>query len=135
MLVVEDEFLIAMVIEEMLAELECIVVGPFSRVSPALAAAASETIDVALLDVNVAGEKVFPVAEALEARGIPFLFVTGYGNLAIPPDRPDWEACSKPFQFDDLIERLARKVIVEPTAPVDTAQPPGHAAVIPTAAG
>lgn len=65
---------------------------------------------MALLDVNVAGEKVFPVAYLLEEAGTPFLFVTGYGQAALPRDRPDWEACPKPFHRDDLLQRLARKV-------------------------
>jgi DNA-binding response OmpR family regulator len=77
-LVVEDEILVALLVEDMLADAGCVVVGPFSRVPQALAAAKTEPIDIALLDVNVAGEMVFPVAHALEERGIPFLFVTGY---------------------------------------------------------
>src|SRR5258707_713690 len=92
-LVVEDEMLIALLVEDMLDDAACIVIGPFARV----AAAKTEVIDLALLDVNVAGEKVFPVAHALEERGIPFLFLTGYGQSALPQDRPDWEAVVKPF--------------------------------------
>ena len=65
----------------MLADAGCIVIGPFARVSNALAAAKLEAVDLALLDGNVAGEKVFPVGHALEERGVPFLFVTGYGEL------------------------------------------------------
>ena len=61
-LVVEDELLVALLVEDMLAEAGCIVVGPFARVRDALAAVQAEAIDVALLDVNVAGERVFPVA-------------------------------------------------------------------------
>jgi len=61
-LVVEDEMLVAMLIEDMLAEAGCVVIGPFARVPEALAAARTETVDAALLDVNVAGETVFPVA-------------------------------------------------------------------------
>lgn len=84
----------------------CILIGPFARVSDALAAARSETIDLGLLDVNVAGEKVYPVAEAFEARAVPFLFVTGYGNSALPSTRPHWVACSKPFHASKLTELL-----------------------------
>ena len=109
-LVVEDELLVAMLVEDVLAEAGCVVVGPFARVGDALAAAKSEAVDAALLDVNVAGEMVFPVAHALEERSIPFLFVTGYGQAALPKDRPDWEACAKPFHPEQLTERLARKV-------------------------
>ena len=108
-LVVEDEFLVAMLIEDALTDAGCIVVGPFSRVPEARVAAEQHAVDFALLDVNVAGEKVFPVAEALEARGIPFLFLTGYGAVALPKDRPDWEACAKPFDPGNLIARLEQR--------------------------
>jgi DNA-binding response OmpR family regulator len=108
-LVVEDEMLIALLVEDMLADSGCILIGPFARVSDALAAAKTEVVDLALLDVNVAGEKVFPVAHALEKRGVPFLFLTGYGQSALPQDRPDWEAVPKPFFPEKLAERLARK--------------------------
>ena len=106
-LVVEDEMLVALLVEDVLLDAGCVVVGPFSRVPAGLAAAMVELVDVALLDVNVANEKVFPIAYALEERGIPFLFVTGYGEAALPKDRPDWEACPKPFQPGQLAERLA----------------------------
>ena len=53
---------------------------------------------------------VFPVAHVLEERGIPFLFVTGYGQAALPKDRPHWEACVKPFQPEQLARHLAQKV-------------------------
>ncbi len=109
-LVVEDELLIALLVEDMLSNEGCIVVGPFARMREALAAANTESCDVALLDVNIAGEMVFPVAHALEARGVPFLFVTGYGQAAMPQDRPDWEACPKPFQLAQLTQRLVRKL-------------------------
>jgi DNA-binding response OmpR family regulator len=109
-LVVEDEMLVALMVEDMLADAGCIVIGPFARVSDALAAIKGEALDFALLDVNVAGEKVFSVARALEKRGVPFLFVTGYGQAALPPDRPDWEAVVKPFVPKQLAERVAQKM-------------------------
>jgi len=101
-LVVEDELLVALLVEDMLSDMGCIVVGPFARMRDALNAANTQTFDLALLDVNIAGEMVFPVAYALEARGVPFLFVTGYGQAALPKDRPGWEACPKPFQMTNL---------------------------------
>ena len=109
-LVVEDELLVALLLEDTLSDAGCVIVGPYARVREALAAAKGEVIDAALLDVNVADEKVFPVAYALEERGIPFLFVTGYGEVALPRDRPDWEACAKPFRPEQLAAQLARKV-------------------------
>jgi CheY-like chemotaxis protein len=75
--------------------------------SDALAAAHTEAIDIALLDVNLHGEKVYPVAEVLTNRNIPFLFLSGYGRDAIPSDQPEWRVCSKPFRPDDLMKSLA----------------------------
>ena len=109
-LVVEDEYLVALEVENALLDAGCIVIGPFASVEDGLAAAQVENVDVALLDVNVAGEMVFPVAYLLEAVGTPFLFVTGYGKAILPRDRPTWEACSKPFHPDELTERLAQKI-------------------------
>lgn len=106
-MVVEDELLIAMLIEDTLGDQDCIIVGPFTTVPEALQAARSLPIDLAVLDVNLRGEKVYPVADALQGRGIPFLLLSGYGDDAIPPDRPGWQACSKPFESEDLIARLA----------------------------
>lgn len=100
--------LVALLVEDVLLEAGCVVIGPFARVPAGLAAAKDEMVDVALLDVNVANEKVFPIAYALEERGIPFLFVTGYGDEALPKDRPDWEACPKPYQPGQLAAQLAR---------------------------
>ncbi len=109
-LVVEDEMLISMLIEDVLAEQGCSIVGPFSRVGDALDAAANHPIDVALLDVNVAGTQVYPVAERLHARRIPFLLLSGYGETAIPADRPTWQACVKPFRTEELVRRIAALV-------------------------
>ena len=109
-LVVEDEYLVALEVENVLLDAGCIVVGPFASVEEGLVAAKVENVDIALLDVNVAGEMVFPIAYLLEAVGTPFLFVTGYGKAILPRDRPTWEACSKPFHPDELTKRLAQKV-------------------------
>src|SRR3546814_9846381 len=77
-LVVEDELLVALELEMMLIGLGCDVVGPASRLEKAMQLAAAEAIDGAILDVNLRGRPVYPVATALKARGIPFLFSTGY---------------------------------------------------------
>jgi DNA-binding response OmpR family regulator len=109
-MVVEDEMLVSLFVEDILSEAGCVVIGPFARLKEALAAAKVEMFDVALLDVNLANEKVFPVAYALEERGIPFLLLTGYGDSALPKDRQDWEACPKPYLPTDLVIRIARKI-------------------------
>src|SRR5471030_2544427 len=79
-LVVEDEALVAWAIEDMLVELGCIVVGPAARVSQALVIVEGQPLDAAVLDVNLNGEKCYPVAEALTARGVPFIFSTAYNR-------------------------------------------------------
>jgi DNA-binding response OmpR family regulator len=101
-LIVEDELLVALLIEDFLAELGCSVLGPCGSVAKALDAARTETFDLAVLDVNLGGEKVYPVAEVLAERHIPFLFLSGYGDEAIPPGRSDWRVCAKPFKGNDL---------------------------------
>ena len=109
-LVVEDELLVSLLIEDILADHQCTVVGPFERVSKALEAARVEQIDVAVLDVNLAGEKVYPVAEILEERGIPFLLLTGYGTQAVPPNHPNWTAQGKPFRPAELVAALIGRI-------------------------
>ncbi|MDB5399747.1 MAG: hypothetical protein QOF70_2748 [Acetobacteraceae bacterium] len=101
-LIVEDELLVALLIEDFLAELGCSILGPCGSVAKALDAARTETFDLAVLDVNLGGEKVYPVAEVLAERHIPFLFLSGYGDEAIPPGHSDWRVCAKPFKGNDL---------------------------------
>jgi DNA-binding response OmpR family regulator len=100
-LIVEDEMMIAMMMQDMLEEIGCEVIGPANRVDAALALADAE-IDVALLDVNLAGELVYPVADRLRARGIPIIFLTGYGNIGIDPRYREAPVLSKPFDLTAL---------------------------------
>jgi len=109
-MVVEDEYLISMLIEDTLAENQCVVVGPFATLSEALAAASKEDVDIALLDVNLRGEKVYPVADLLNQRGIPFVLLSGYGKGAIPNDQPEWTFCCKPFTPEALADALTRRL-------------------------
>jgi PAS domain S-box-containing protein len=82
-MIVEDEALVAMVVSESLSVLGCTVVGPFSRCAEALAAVDGDQVDAAILDVNLDGEMIYPLADILTARGVPFIFVTGYGAESI----------------------------------------------------
>jgi CheY-like chemotaxis protein len=82
-LVVEDEILVAMMMRDILTELEFDVIGPFSRVSEAMVAAVHDEFDAGIIDVNLGGEFVYPVADVLMARKIPFVFITGYGVESI----------------------------------------------------
>jgi CheY-like chemotaxis protein len=79
-LIVEDELIIAMELEYLLKSLGCTVLDPASRIRQALRALADEPPDIAVLDLNLLGERVTPVAEALQEKGIPFVLVTGYGG-------------------------------------------------------
>jgi CheY-like chemotaxis protein len=106
-LIVEDEALVALLIEDILTDFACVPVGPYNTLAAALAAVATETFDVAPLDINLFGEKVYPVAYALAERNIPFLFVSSYGEAGIPPGRSDWKVCTKPFKVNDLAAMLS----------------------------
>lgn len=109
-LVVDDELLVAMMVEDTLADEGCEVVGPYARLSEAMVAARQECLDGAVLDVNLGGEKIYPLAELLQARGIPFLLVTGYGRDAVPPEHPEWRVCTKPFPPRQLVEMVSQHV-------------------------
>lgn len=106
-LLVEDEMLVAMLLEDMLVEAGHTIVGPVARIEQAVEAARSEPIDLAILDVNVGGEEVYPVAEALAAREIPFAFATGYGAQGLREPWQDRPALQKPFQRSDLFRMVA----------------------------
>jgi CheY-like chemotaxis protein len=95
-LVAEDEFLVALVVEETLQSLGCKVLGPFSALAEASAAAESEPIDAAVLDINLGGEMVYPLAERLHRDGIPFIFTTGYAVADLPERFRVFEHLPKP---------------------------------------
>ena len=77
-LVIEDEMLGRMLLEDLLQELGCTVIGPVASIAAGVELAGGADVDVALLDINIDGVRVYPVADALAQRGIPFAFVTGY---------------------------------------------------------
>jgi CheY-like chemotaxis protein len=106
-LVVEDEMLIGMLLEDMLTDMGHTVVAIVPRVNEALATARRESFDVAILDVHLNGQAVFPVAEVLIERGIPFVFATGYGERGLPEQYRNRPILQKPFAMDDLVKTLA----------------------------
>lgn len=107
-LLVEDESVIAMVMEDLLVQFGHKVIGPVGRVNKAVEMAQHEALDVAILDVNLNGQEVYPVAAALSARGIPFIFTTGYGEDKLPPRYRNRPILNKPFQWRDLRDVLAK---------------------------
>ena len=108
-LVVEDEMLIGMLLEDMLTDLGHEVAAIVPRLKDALAAVDRETYDIAVLDVHLHGESAFPVAEALIAKGIPFVFATGYGERGLPESYRGHPVLQKPFAKDDL-ERVLQTI-------------------------
>ena len=111
-LVIEDESLVAMLLETILADLGCEVIGPESNVDDGLQAASSTpNLDAALLDVNVAGREVFPVAEALLARDVPVVFSTGYGESGLPEQWRGRPTIQKPFTESTIRDALLRAIV------------------------
>ncbi len=102
-MVVEDEALISMMIEESLVDHGCKTVGPLARVDAAMRAAETETIDAALIDVNLAGTPIYPVADILARRGIPYGFLTGYGEMGLHEAYRQRPVLKKPFTQKNLI--------------------------------
>lgn len=112
-LVVEDEGGVALLIEAMLEELGCEVAASVGSLAKALEIADNESFDIAVLDVNIVGGLVFPVAEVLRRRRLPFVFSTGYGRMGVPDVFKDCPVLSKPFAMADL-EQALRLALQQP---------------------
>ena len=106
-LVVEDEIIVALLLEDMLSDFGHQIVGPVAHLNKAVEMAQQEALDVAILDVNINGKEVYPVAEALAARGIPFIFATGYGKEGLRAQYSDRPSLQKPFRRHRLQELFA----------------------------
>jgi CheY-like chemotaxis protein len=106
-LVVEDEIMVSIMIEETLSDAGYEVVGPYATVNEALGAARGQKLDAALLDVNLDGVMVYPVAEELMARAIPFGFATGYGGAISKKPWADRPVLPKPFSRIALEKLIA----------------------------
>ncbi|MDQ7912344.1 response regulator [Pseudomonas sp. 102515] len=115
-LVVEDEGAIAMLIEEMLEDLGCIVVASVAQLAKATDIARSIEVDLAMLDVNLAGQLVFPVAEILRDRNIPFLFSTGYGASGLSSEFAQHPVLHKPFSQKDLEAKITAALVTRAEA-------------------
>jgi len=109
-LLVEDEALIVMLVEDALADVGCEIAGVASRFDDAFTKAQTLDFDVAILDVNLNGLRTFPIAEAIMARGIPFVFATGYGATSVPDGLNAVPILQKPFVSSDL-ERALRQAL------------------------
>jgi CheY-like chemotaxis protein len=108
-LVIEDEMMVAMLLQDMLADLGCVVVGPAARVEQALAMIeAAGALDAAVLDVNLNGQRSYPVADVLAARSVPFVFATGYGEDSLMNGYRSFPLLQKPFRLSELGDALAK---------------------------
>ncbi|HEX2460103.1 MAG TPA: response regulator [Vicinamibacterales bacterium] len=115
-LVVEDELVIAMELENLLRRLGCIALDAVPTIQQALGVLASEQLDLVVLDVNLQGQRVTPVAEALQERGVPFVVVIGYGSERLPEKALQDAPClRKPVNgkqlasvISDILARLGR---------------------------
>lgn len=105
-LVVEDEMMVSMLIEDMLTDLGCTVIGPASRLDEALELTEAGGIDCAVLDVNLGGQPIFPVADLLRQKGAPFAFATGYGDAGLRDVDRGTPVLQKPFREGDLARVL-----------------------------
>jgi DNA-binding response OmpR family regulator len=109
-LVVEDETLITMLLEDILDELGCRVSGSAATLKQALDLAGSADAHAAILDVNLGGDPVFPVAEQLVARNIPIVFASGYGVSGLPDKWQSFPTLPKPF-LPDQVETVLRQLL------------------------
>ena len=109
-LVVEDEYLVAVLIQNMLESAGCVVTGPFPRLPEALDAADRDTYDAAVLDINLGGARIDPVAAALSRRNVPFVFVTGYGAGGLPREYAERPRICKPFRVAELLDTVSSLV-------------------------
>ena len=109
-LVIEDESMVAMLLEDTLAEIGCEVIGIASRFDDAVAKAKSLAFDIAILDVNLNGRKAFSIADLLAERGVAFVVATGYSVISLPASLQRAPVLQKPFRRRDL-ERALRAAL------------------------
>jgi CheY-like chemotaxis protein len=116
LLVVEDEMMVLLVIEDMLADLGCLSVTAAASVEQALALIDAQTFDIAMLDVNLNGTKSYPVADILVARKVPFFFATGYGRHGLDDGYQDQIVLQKPYRRNGLVAALTELLVRQETS-------------------
>ena len=107
-LVVEDSPLIAAVLEDMLTDMGCAVVGPTGNMAFAVDLAKAEELDGAIIDLNIRGGKVYPVAEVLRDRNVPFLLASGYADWTLREDFKDRPRLTKPYDVKTVEQKLLK---------------------------
>jgi CheY-like chemotaxis protein len=106
-LVVEDEAMVSMLLEDMVLDCGCEIIGPVARFEAALALAQTAEFDLAVLDLNLNGTLSYPIAEVIRARGIPVIFATGYGAAGLLDKFRDCPTLQKPFSQSDFAQAVA----------------------------
>lgn len=107
-LVAEDEFLLAAQLEDELHAAGCVVLGPFTSVAAAMQACGTEQFDLALLDVNLRGEMIYPVIDELRLRGLPFVLLSGYSAANLPERLRTMPRVAKPHESATLLREIRR---------------------------
>jgi DNA-binding response OmpR family regulator len=107
-LVVEDEFLLALALQEDLATAGFLIAGPYTKLAAAIEASRRERFDVAVLDVNLNGERIYPLADELLERKIPFVLLTGYGAADLPERFRRLPRLPKPYEMSNLLSEVRR---------------------------
>jgi len=107
-LIVEDEFLLALSLEDDLVSAGCVTIGPFANLADATEATRREDFDLAILDVNLNGEVIYPLADELQSRAKPFVLLTGYGAESLPPHFRHLPRLPKPYDFASLLKEIGR---------------------------
>ena len=115
-LLVEDETLIRMMLAEIVEELGHLVVSEAANIGAAISLAETQSFDLALLDINIAGSLVTPVVHILDKRGVPIIFVSGYSNQTIPAELRGRLLVEKPFSHDTLQDAINRAIVKHPPA-------------------
>ena len=108
--IAEDEMCLAMMLEDILVDGGYRVLKA-ARLPAALDMVSAEHIDAAILDVNLAGKEVFPVADELQRRGVPLMFTSGYGENGLPEGYRGWPMLQKPYIPDQLLAALERMLV------------------------
>jgi DNA-binding response OmpR family regulator len=109
-LIAEDEFLVGVQLEEDLRSAGCAIVGPFSTLETATQAARCERFDLAILDINLNGDMVYPLADELSARDVPFIFLSGYISADLPERFRESPQITKPHDPVALIKEIQTAV-------------------------
>ena len=120
-MIVEDEFFVAVQVEDALRSFGCETCGPFTTLEVASQASRREAIDVAILDINLNGQLIYPLADELTQRGIPFMFLTGYSPFDLPTAYRSLPRLQKPFDQAAMRRKLQQLLSSRELGPVPSA--------------